>query len=241
MISDNATAPPATCPAGSHTVFVYWRSGQARKEDCSTIYFRKDYWKERTGAWHVWDRGTFLNELKKTMEKQNKTKKYFWEKCLDFILNENLFQLFDDLGWGKENNISALLRSFYSKRGGKISLGFLTLLSPLGTRLSCISFSLLMDVGSIISPILFPFLFNSFWMQREWGTTEELLIDMCHPHCFFFRFQFNNPIHPSSVVYFLCIFYCFVPRNIIFYGWKLLMKKLYEWSICSRRIELFLD
>lgn len=32
-------------------------------------------------------------------------KTYFWEKCLDFILEEkkeNLFQLFDDLGGKKE-------------------------------------------------------------------------------------------------------------------------------------------
>lgn len=176
------------CSVGSHTVFVYCCSGQTWKEDCSTLYFRKDYWKARTGARHVCDWRKFLNELIKLW------KTYFWEKCLDFILEkkENLFQLFDDSGGGKKKkkNISAPFSSFYSK-GKKISLRFLTLVAPLGTLLSFISPSLLMDDESIPSPSLsFFFIFICFlcrhfgWIGGR-GTGEEPLIDMCHPLCFF--------------------------------------------------------
>lgn len=54
------------CALSDPIVYVYCCSGQTWKEDCSTLYFRKDYWKERTGAWHVCDwlkKRRFLNEL----------------------------------------------------------------------------------------------------------------------------------------------------------------------------------
>lgn len=52
---------------------------------------------------------------------------------------------------GKKKNISAPFSSFYSK-GKKISLSFLTPVAPLGTLLSFISFSLLMDDENILCP-----------------------------------------------------------------------------------------
>lgn len=57
----------ALCFVGPHTVFVYSCRGQIWKEHCSTLYFRKDYWKEegkKTWAGHVCDWRRFLNELK---------------------------------------------------------------------------------------------------------------------------------------------------------------------------------
>lgn len=71
--------------------------------------------------------------------------------------------MFDDLGRGKKKkkkkNISAPLSSFYSK-DKIISLRFLTLVAPLGSLLSFISFSLLMDDESIQSLSLFSFSFH---------------------------------------------------------------------------------
>lgn len=55
----HSSQSPAMCSVGYHTVFVYCCGGQTRKEDCSTLYFRKDYWNERTEARHVWVREVF--------------------------------------------------------------------------------------------------------------------------------------------------------------------------------------
>lgn len=141
--------------------------------------------------------------------------------------------------WGgkkKKKNISAPFSSFYSK-GEKISLRFLTLVAPLGTLLSFISSSLLMDDESILSlkSFLFLFSFVSFchfgWIGHR-GMGKELLIDMCHPPCFFSGSSSTIPsIHSSHIlcvnivfprfVYFLCFSY----KNVLPYALKLLMKK----------------
>lgn len=79
----HCSSSPPMCSVGSHTVFVYCCSGQTWKGDCSTLYFHKDYWKVRTGAWHVCDWWKFLNELKK-----NLWKTYFWEKKMSWFYSE---------------------------------------------------------------------------------------------------------------------------------------------------------
>lgn len=90
---------PAMCSVGSHTVLVYRCSGQTWKEDCSTLYFHKDYWKERTGAWHVCDWRKIFKWTSKTV------KNLFLRKMSWFYSGEkkeHLFQLFDHLGGKKE-------------------------------------------------------------------------------------------------------------------------------------------
>lgn len=90
----------------------------------------------------------------------------FWRK------KGNLFQLFDDSGWGEEKNISAPFSSFYSK-GKKMSQRFLTPVVPLGTLHSFISFSLLMDdeKHSVSQSYLLLSLdsFSSFRLERDGG------------------------------------------------------------------------
>lgn len=155
------------------------------------------------------------------------------KKCLDFILEkkkkEHLFQLFDDFGVGGEKNISAPFSSFYSK-GKKISLRFLTVVAPPSTLLSFISFfpSNGWRERSMSQFFLFffkekfssVFCFRYVWMDRGWGGIgEELLIDMCHPICFFqVPIQQSHPSIPLtssvSTLYspFLWIFYGLVTK-----------------------------
>lgn len=207
------------CSVGSHTVFVYFCSGQTWKEDCSTLYFRKDYWKERTGAWHVCDWEKFLNELQ-----QKKTYENLFLRKMSWFYSGEKRKSLSTVWWfrglkkkKKTKNISAPFSSFYSK-GKKISLRFLTLVAP--PRHPAFIYFLFPSNGwrqhSISqSSLLFSFSFPSFSHRFEWiGDRKELLIDMCHPLLFSGSSSAIPSIHPflshplcqHRISHFFCVF-----------------------------------
>lgn len=96
--------------------------------------------------------------------------------------------MFDDLGGGGGRRIFLHRSVLFIARGKKNLTEVSHTGSPLGTLLSFISFSLLMDDESIQSlSFLFFYLIFSLviWMDRGWESGKELLIDMCHPLCVF--------------------------------------------------------
>lgn len=100
-------------------------------------------------------------------------------------------------GEKEKKNISAPFSSFYSK-GKKMSLRFLTLVAPLGTLHSFISFSFLMDDESILCLSLASyfhlFLFRHFGWKGDGGQGKSCSL-ICAILSAFLRFQFNSPIH----------------------------------------------
>lgn len=122
----HCSSSPPMCSVGSHTVFVYCCSGQTWIGDCSTLYFRNDYWKVRTGAWHIRDWWKFLNELQK---KKNLWKAYFWEKKNVLILfwrkkKKISFNCLMILGGGRKRRIFLHRSVLFIARGRKCHKGF---------------------------------------------------------------------------------------------------------------------
>lgn len=103
-------------------IFVYCGSGQTWKGDCSTLYFRKDYWKVRTGARNVCDWWKFFNELKKKYENLISEIKMSW-----FYSGEKRNTPFNCLmiWWGKGKEKTFLHRSvLFIARGRQCHQGF---------------------------------------------------------------------------------------------------------------------